>query len=177
MLAILVGVIAIGVIGVLVAYPVGSKPAMRELKIEAWDFGFNGPSGGPVQRLKAGETVRITLVSKAGTDHQLMVIRDKDAFLLEVNKTISSLAAKGLEQDDVEDATEYLSTLRAGSVGKLIVDGKQDIGVKVKPEETKTFTLTIDQPGTYWYLCTELDVTYPKIHADRGMLGQVIVEP
>ena len=60
MLAILVGVIAIGVIGVLVAYPVGSKPAMRELKIEAWDFGFNGPSCGPVQRLKAGETVRIT---------------------------------------------------------------------------------------------------------------------
>jgi len=38
------------------AYLISSQPKAKEFKLELWDFGYNGPSGGPTLTVKTGES-------------------------------------------------------------------------------------------------------------------------
>ena len=38
------------------AYLISFQPKAKEFKLELWDFGYNGPSGGPTLTVKTGES-------------------------------------------------------------------------------------------------------------------------
>jgi len=171
--AVIVVAVAVG-LGV---YLTISQPRVKEFKIETWDFGYNGPSGGPALTVKAGETVSITLVNKGSVTHEFRLVKDKDAFLSDVQKAVEKLQAQGIkDQEGVEDAPAFKEARRLQGMKLVNVGGTLDWDVDVEQGETKTIELVITTPGTYWYVCGELDATFPQIHAHRGMFGQIIVQ-
>lgn len=173
-------VVLVGIAAVIVAVGVGAyglvalQPQIQEFTVETREFGFDGASGGTM-RMKAGETVRITLINVGGAEHEFMVVRDKDQFLSDLDKAIKDLIAKGLDKEEIEEAEE-IETIHMMAVGQIMTGQDEEHDVDVEPRETRTFTLKIDEPGTYWYLCAELDATFPQTHAHRGMFAQLIVE-
>jgi len=172
--AVIVAAIAVG-LGV---YLATSQPRLKEFKIETREFGYNGPSGGPTLTVKAGETVRITLVNKGAVDHEFRLVKDKDAFLSDVQKAVEKLQAQGIKDEEgVENAPAFKEARRLQGMQLVQVGGELDWDVDVEPGETRTFELVITTPGTYWYVCGELDATFPQIHAQRGMFAQIIVQP
>jgi len=160
------------------AYLISSQPKAKEFKLELWDFGYNGQSGGPTLTVKAGETVRVTLVAKGGVEHELRLVKDNNAFLSDVKNAVEKLQAQGLkEQAAVENATEFKESRRLTGMKIVNAGGVLDWDIDVEVGGTKTVEFVIDRPGTYWYVCGELDATFPLTHAHKGMIGQIIVEP
>jgi len=170
----LVAIAAVVVIGAAALYFI-SQPSIREIKLEAWDFGYNGQTGGPTIRMKAGEPIRIILINKGGVEHEFMPVKDKDGFLKKIHDTVAELQTKGLDEDEIEHHHEIHEIHEENSLG-VIVDDEPHDDVDVEPGEEVTFMLKIDTPGTYSYLCAEFDGTFPDVHADRGMSGKLIVE-
>lgn len=148
----------------------------REVRLEMYEFGFNGPTGGPAIRAKVGETIRIVLVNRGGAEHEFMVVGDKDGFLNALHQKISELKAKGMDEDEIEESEELEELHHHYAAAMLMVGDKMEHDVVLKRGETETVTLRFDSPGTYHYLCAELDLTFPETHADRGMSGTIVVE-
>lgn len=175
---ILAAVVVVAIAGGLGVYLTTFQPKVKEFKIETWEYGYDGPSGGPTLTVKAGETVRITLVNKGGVEHEFRLVKDKDAFLSDVQKAVEKLQAQGIkDQDAVEKASAFKEARRLQGMQVVNVGGTLDWDVDVEPGETKTIELVINTPGTYYYVCGELDATFPQIHAHRGMFATLIVTP
>ncbi|MEM1943067.1 MAG: hypothetical protein QXO30_03025 [Candidatus Caldarchaeum sp.] len=165
----------VGVAGVLLAFLM-TTTGVKEVKLEAYEFGFNGVSGGPTIRIKTGEPLRIVLTNKGGAEHEFMVVKDRSAFLKEFHDKLEELQARGMDERSIINSEELEEIHHHSSAVMLSVNGKPVADVNVKPGETKPFTLKFDKPGTYHYVCAELELTFPKTHADRGMYGSIIVE-
>jgi plastocyanin len=148
----------------------------REVKLRMMEFGFNGPSGGPVIRAKVGETIRFVLMNAGGADHELMIVKDLDGFKEALHKTVNELKAKGLDQEAIEKSEEVEMLRHKYAAVELLVDGKREHNVELERGESVTLTVTFDRPGTYYYVCAELALTFPESHLDRGMYGTIIVE-
>lgn len=174
-----VGIVAgvvVAVVVVVVVVALLLQPGIREIRLEAMEFGFNGASGGPTIRMRAGETVKIIFTNKGAVDHEFTTIRNKDSFLRDMHGKINELQAKGLDEEEIEESEEVEEVHHEYVVGKIIVGGKEEAMVVKSPGEAEEFLLRIDVPGTYTYLCAELDGTFPDTHADRGMFGTIVVE-
>ncbi|MEM2233651.1 MAG: hypothetical protein QXP81_08960 [Nitrososphaerota archaeon] len=148
----------------------------REIKLEMREFGFNAPSGGPTIRAKVGETIRIVLVNVGGADHEFMVVSDKDGFLKQLHQVIEELRAKGLDEEKIETSEEVEEVHHHFTAVELMVGNDRKMDVELEPRESATITLRFDRPGTYYYLCADMGLTFPEIHADRGMWGTIVVE-
>lgn len=160
------------------AQTASAGPKVQEFKIETWDFGYNGPTGGPTLNVKAGQTVRVTLVSKGGVEHEFRLSNNKETFLSDVEKAVATLQSQGMkDQDVIEKADAFKAARRASGMKIVKTEGQLDWDTDVGIGETKTVEFTIDTRGTYWYLCGELDATFPQTHAHRGMAGQIVVTP
>ena len=159
------------------AYLIASQPKVKEFKLELTEFGYNGPTGGPILKVKAGETVRVTLVNNGAVDHEFRIVKNRDAFLSDVNKAMERLRTEGVtEQDGVEKAAVFKEARRLTGLEIIKTSEGLEWDADVKPGETNTAEFVIDTPGTYWYLCGELDATFPMTHAHKNMSGQLIVE-
>lgn len=137
------------------------------------EFGFNDVSGGPTIVVKAGETVRVVLTNQGGADHEFMIVKDKDNFLRLLKERAAELHARGVEFEEAEVELEDLHEEYTAAM--LMMDGEMHHDVVVEPGELMTFTFKINEPGTYYYVCAELVLTYPESHANRGMLGTIEV--
>jgi len=175
----LIGIIVAAVVVIAGAslYFLFIQPPMREIRLETWEFGFNGPKGGPTIRMKAGETVKIILVNKGATEHEFMPVKDLDSFLKELHDTVRALQAKGLEEEDIEESHEVHEIHEKYSAGKILIGNKEEEDVDVDVGETREFLLRFDEPGTYTGVCAEFGLTFPQVHADKGMFFTIIVEP
>ncbi|MEM0489328.1 MAG: hypothetical protein QW707_09065 [Candidatus Bathyarchaeia archaeon] len=38
------------------------------------------------------------------------------------------------------------------------------------------YSVTFNERGTYYYLCSKFTATFPQTHADKGMYGTIVVE-
>ncbi len=171
-------VIAVIAVGGLASYLTTSQPKAKEFKLEAQEFGYGSASGGPKLTVKAGETVKVTLVNKGAVDHEFRIVKDKDAFLLDVDKAVQKLQAQGIkDQDGVEKSQGFKDARRATGLKIIKAGGEPDWDADVEKGESKTFEFSVDAPGTYYYVCGELDATFPQVHAHRGMFAQIVVAP
>jgi len=173
---IVIAVLVIAAAAAALFYFLTMQPPVREVKLEAREFGFNGVSGGPTIRMRVGETVKVVLVNIGGAGHEFMTVKDSSRFLNELHETIKALQEKGLEEDEIEKAEEVEMVHHKYHTGKIIVDNEEVADVEVGVGETREFLLRFDEAGTYTYLCAEIEVTFPQTHADKGMLGTIIVE-
>jgi len=165
-------VVIVAAVGVFLLAPQGP----REVKLEMWEFGFNGPSGGPEIRVRVGETVRFVLTNRGGTDHEFMIVRDLDGFREALRKTVNESREKGLDQEAIAASEEVEMLHHKYSAIELMVDGKMEHELELEPGESVTVTVSFDRPGTYYYVCAELALTFPESHLDREMFGKIIVE-
>ncbi len=174
---IIIGVLIIAIAASLGAYLLIFLQSVKEYKLEAREFGFNGFSGGPTLTVKVGETVRINLVNRGGIKHEFMVVKDKDAFLSEAHKVIGGLMTQGMKDaEEIEESHEYHAVMEKWGLKILKVDKEFEEDVEVEPAKTVVFEIKFTTPGTYWYLCGALVGTLPQTHADRGMFGQIVVQ-
>lgn len=174
----LVAAIAVIAVGSVASFYLLEQPKIREITLEMWDFGYNGPSGGPTIRMKAGETIRITLINKGAVDHEFMPIADKDEFLAKLREEVKKLQEKGLDAEEIEESLGHEELAHEHAVGEILMNNdKQEMEVVLLPGERATFLFSVDEPGIYSYLCTELEMTFPQTHADKGMYGKIVVEP
>ncbi|MCS7095023.1 MAG: hypothetical protein NZ988_04360 [Thaumarchaeota archaeon] len=151
-------------------------PGARTLRLEAFEFGFDGHFGGPTLRVKVGETLRITLVNRGGIEHEFMVVRDVNEFLEQIQLKVRELQAKGLKEEQIKTSEEIEEIHENFVAVKLMVGGKESMEVEVDRGETAQFEVTFRAPGTFYYVCAEFEATFPSTHADRGMYGTIIVE-
>jgi len=175
---VLVGImVAAVVIAVASLYLLFIQPPVREIRLETWEFGFNGPKGGPTIRLKVGEIVKIVLVNKGATEHEFMPVKDLNGFLKELHDIVGVLQAKGLKEEDIKNSHMIHRIHEKYSAGKIFIGNKSDMHVHVNVGEYREFLLSFDQPGTYTAVCASFGLTFPQTHADNGMFFMMIVEP
>ncbi|MCS7095133.1 MAG: hypothetical protein NZ988_04930 [Thaumarchaeota archaeon] len=172
------------VIGALTFFIFGQR-GPREIILEAWEFGYNGTTGGPTIKLKAGEEIRITLINRGGVAHEIIVVKDQDreAFLTETHKLVRRFIEKGVTDPIVIHASpEWHVSYRIFAVTEMVIGGNIVLGfrtidhIHVERGQVFSFTMKLDKPGTYNYVCGLTELTFPETHADRGMYGTIIVE-
>ena len=150
---IIVGIVAVlalvVIVGSFLALPQGQPVAqVKNIQLEAKEFGFNDFKGGPKIIVKAGETVKVTLKNVGGAPHEFMVFK-----------------ADQMQMGDEMEMVGHPDPYFKGAMTE-----------EVKPGSSATITFVADKPGNYVYACL-LDVgTKPDSHADRGMFGEFIVE-
>lgn len=165
---IIVVVVIIGV--VILFFSIPSGPMEKEYTIRMREFAFKLEGGEFPLRIKSGEPVKIKLINEGAVTHELMIVKDKDAVINMVHEIIEKLQAQGLKGDKLIEAYEDEHEKMHSEMKDMI------ISVDVSPGTEKTVTFTIDEPGTYWAVCLEIEGSAPKVHADLGMFAQIIVE-
>ncbi|MEM1949333.1 MAG: cupredoxin domain-containing protein [Candidatus Caldarchaeum sp.] len=166
-------IIAVGMI----SFYILSSSRPQEIILTAREFGYNNFSGGPVLKIKAGENVRIFLENRGGVAHEFMVVTDKDGFTRELKRVASELYSPSISIEELERDPRLEMVHHRYAAASLLIDGKLMHHLVVKPQESAYFLLVINRPGLYYYICPRFAATYPDIHADRGMIGVIMVEP
>ena len=147
------------------------QPKGPEFTLEMQEFGYDGYSGGPTLKAKVGETIKLTLKNVGGAPHEFMIVENKDMALAMMKKTVSNLHDMGLEKGELIE--KYNEMHHGMMMDMMAFQGSQ---VDLQPGETVTIYVEVDRPGTFWYICHHLEGTYPELHQERGMFGQLIVE-
>ncbi|MEM1947083.1 MAG: hypothetical protein QW614_05085 [Candidatus Caldarchaeum sp.] len=171
-IGVVVVVVAVAALAVFMLVPQGP----RTIRLEALEFGFNGPSGGPKITVKAGETLRITLVNKGSADHEFMIVKDMKGLLTRLSEKVKELQSRGLKEEQITTSEEVEEIMDEHVAIKLLVGGKEATEVEVEPGDTLEYSVTFNERGTYYYLCAEFTATFPQTHADKGMYGTIVVE-
>ncbi|MEM0478477.1 MAG: hypothetical protein QXN77_08765 [Candidatus Caldarchaeum sp.] len=171
-IAVVVAVVAVA--GVLMFMLVPRGP--ETLKLETYEFGFNGPSGGPQITVKVGDTLRITLVNKGGSDHEFMIVKDMKGLLTRLSEKVKELQSRGLKEEQITESEEVEEIMDEYVAIKLLVGGKEATEAEVDPGQTLEYSVTFNERGTYYYLCSKFTATFPQTHADKGMYGTIVVE-
>ena len=157
------------VIGALYAFffmPTG--PKVYEVELREYSFNLVGDSF-PIE-VKAGETVVFKLKNRGTVVHEFMIVKDKDFFIDAMHQKIQELMNQMSDIEEVEASLEDFHHMLMMQNMNLIV-GMEDLG----PGEGKTLEVKFDSPGRYWVICMEIDGTLPDIHADKGMVAEIIV--
>lgn len=177
---IVVVVAAVGV-GAYLAIPKGPPPPeVVTVQLEAREFGYQGLGynladhqykGGPTIKVKVGDTVRIVLKNSGGTEHELMVVKDKEKVLNMMRGVIKDLQAQSLEKSK---AIEQYNEKHEANAEKMVAFPEAE--VDVEQGQTKTIEFTANTVGQFSYVCHKVAGTYPETHQDNGMFGEFIVE-
>ncbi|GEM_PF-1795471 len=155
--SVLIGAVVVIAVAAIAGFYLGFTylvPQRRAITLDLREWAFNGLGytniqGGPVIRVKAGETIQVTVNNVGTMDHEFMVI----------------------SKSDLEDLLKREITPGEEVHVSVIFEGAD---VDVEPGESKTITFTVSNPGEYVYACLE---TTPTLHAKNGMWGTFIVEP
>jgi uncharacterized cupredoxin-like copper-binding protein len=164
----LVVILAVAVAGVWLVTAQGE----REITIKMREFAFVIEGGSPL-RIKAGETVQVKVVNEGVVEHELMVVRDKDRVLKMMREVIDARVEEGLEGKELIEAVEH----EHHEVGEEMEKENLLLAkIELEPGEEGVLELRIDEPGTYWMVCLELEGSAPETHQEEGMVAQLIVE-
>ena len=146
-------------------------PRGPDFTLDMQEFGYNDFTGGPTLKVRVGDTVRITLKNIGGAEHEFKVVEDKDMSITVMRNVIKDLQSDGLSK---AEQIERYDEMRRNMVEDMVAfPGAQ---VDLKPTETKTIEFVAERPGTFWYVCHNVGGSFPELHQDRGMFGQIIVE-
>ncbi len=88
-----VALAAVAVASFSLSQPAGTK----SFELDAREFGFSQVEGGPTLRVKAGDTVTITLVNIGAEEHEWMVV-SKDTLAVALNPSVGEEGEEELER-------------------------------------------------------------------------------
>ena len=146
------------------------QPKVAVFELTMVDYGFDRPGFGPTLTIKAGQLVRITLTNAGSHPHEFMVVKDKDKALMMMKKMAQNLLEQGIT--DPKEADERIAMMM-----EEMDMAYNEIEAEVEPDEMRVIEFTIDEPGTYWYVCQRAGGTFPVLHQEKGMFGKIVVEP
>ena len=166
-IAIIVILVLIGVFTVVNFLPLGPKKIVISMR----EYKFSIEGIGTVLNLKAGEKIVLDIRNDGVIVHELMIVRDKDEVVSLAEKVIEDLRMK--YGDDVEAIEmgfeEWHEELHHDRPDLVLVS------IDLEPGESSILEFTFDEPGTYWFICLEIDATFPETHAHNGMILKIVV--
>lgn len=121
-----------------------SRPAGKEFSLRMREYGFDGTKGGPSLRVKVGDNIRINLKNEGGLQHDFWIVENVD---------------KAVDETLTKKERSFLFGARIQNVD---------------PGQESRLTFKVDRPGSFFYVCLQLD---PEIHAKRGMFGEFVIQP
>ncbi len=145
---------SIGIILLVLAFGgglvVAAQPVTVEITLNAYDFFFTQPGvtgNNPTLVVMSGQTVIVTLQNEGAKLHEFFVLTQ-------------------VEYDG------YVNALRKGQKAEEPLPAFKNASVEdVAPQESKTGTFVVGEPGTYVYACLSKDGPAPLLHAHQGMFG------
>jgi uncharacterized cupredoxin-like copper-binding protein len=154
------------------------QATVKHVTMDMLDFAFGVPSGSTALKVKAGETITVTLTNRGQWDHEFRIVKDRDAYITNLEKVVGSLRPRGIEEQSVVEASPaFKEALAFSSLNVIKTDSQTANTVLLKPGQTKTITFAVDTPGSYSYICGLLDGSFSQTHARRGMYGPMEVLP
>lgn len=170
----------LGVVAVIVAAAVGGyilffseQVSGREYNVRFSDFVFILEDGDWPLRVKVGEKIVFHCKNVGGYPHEMMIVtpETKDQLLNTAHNILADLANQGLTGDDLGERYEEVLGEHESEDGVLAE-------IILEPGESGDVTVVFTEPGTYYVICLEADGTADglKVHADHGMIAQIIVE-
>ena len=157
----------------LTVYYVGVSSERNVYEIEMYEFSYRVKDGGSSIVLKSGERYVFKVRNIGGAPHELMIVRDKDAVINNAHKMISRLMDRGLNG---EALMEEFENMHHEMEEEMRNSGNLLYKIELAPGEEGNIEVSFSDPGIYYIICLELEGSYPKTHADMGMIEKIIVE-
>lgn len=164
--AVVVVVLVIAIIYALFFMPTG--PKVFEVELREFSFDLVGDSF-PIS-VKVGEQITFRIKNLGTVTHEFMIVKDKDFFINAMHQKIQELMGQTEDLEAIKGEIEDFHMALMMQNKDLIV-AMTDLA----PGEGKTLEVTFDEPGTYWVICLEVEGTLPQIHAEKGMVAEIIV--
>ena len=155
------------------AWLFGGLSGSKEITIKMREFAYELEDGDWPLILKAGENYKVRIVNIGAVKHEIMIVKDKDVVLKEIDGVLGGL--ENAEPREFEEAYE--------EAHHEVEEKLEDAGIMVgelgalEPGEETVVELRIDEPGTYWLVCVEVEGSIPQTHLHEGMASQLIVKP
>jgi uncharacterized cupredoxin-like copper-binding protein len=169
----LLALVLVGVVLGASAYFLLGQGEETEYTIIMREFSYLVEGGSLPLRLRAGVTYTLNVVNEGVVEHELMIVRSKDAMIGMVHEILYELGEEGLSGEELIEAFEHEHhemEEAMESQGLLLFE------IELEAGEEGVLTVTFDEPGVYWIVCVELEGSLPDTHADLGMVAQIIVE-
>lgn len=150
-------------------------PPVKTFTIDMVEYSFKrGQTTAPTLRVKVGDIVRISLNNKGAVTHEFMLFENPNMVVKMMKDVIKELQAQNLPEDEaMEEYEKKMAEMEDSGQITVAFEGA-DADLQAGGSTTIEFTAT--RPGTFTFVCLEVDGTYPDIHYDKGMHGQLIVE-
>ncbi len=170
----------IGIVAMVVAAAVGAyilffseQVSGKEYNVKFSDFVFVLEDGNWPLRVKVGQKIVFKCKNVGGYPHEMMIVTPeaKDALLQMAKGILNDLASQGLTGDELAERYE-----------EVLADHEAEDGVLaeiiLEPGESGDISVVFTEPGTYYVICLEADGTADglKVHAEHGMIAEIIVE-
>ncbi len=154
------------------AWYLGLVSSPGEITIRMREFSYVLEAGDWPLILKAGETYRMRIINDGAVVHEAMVVRDAGKVLEIMDESLREL--ESLSGEDFEKAFEKMHhevEEHLEEEGLMLLEADD-----LAPGEETVMELKLDEPGTYWIVCMEVEGTLPKTHLHAGMEAKIIVE-
>jgi uncharacterized cupredoxin-like copper-binding protein len=175
--AVIAGIVVVVVVIAAVAafFLILRGPAVREFTLDMVEYAFRqGTTNNPTLRVKVGDIVVIRLNNKGSVTHEFMLFENADSVVNKLRDVVKDLTARDVPEDEAEKQyEEKKAELEEKGIIKVAFEGAD---ADAEPGESVTIRFTATRPGTFTYVCLEVEGSYPDLHYDKGMHGQLIVE-
>jgi uncharacterized cupredoxin-like copper-binding protein len=175
--AVIAGIVAVVVVvaAVSVFFLIPRGPSVREFTLDMVEYAFRqGTTNNPTLRVKVGDTVVIRLNNKGAVTHEFMLFENAESVVNMMRDVVKDLTARNVPKDEALEQYEDRKTeMEDSGMIKVAFEGAD---ADAEPGNSATIRFTATRPGTFTYICLEVEGSYPDIHYDKGMHGQLIVE-
>lgn len=162
-------VASVVVLGVLPMFQ-PARPQVQRIDIDMVDFAFGAIDTNPEYRVSASVIVLVVLTNKGAAEHEFMLVTSKDTALT----TMQNLANQINNNASYTTTEEKMAAFMEAH--EMMEMAYQGIEMDVEPGETVGLAFVIEDPGTYYIVCHEVEGTWPQLHQSVGMWGTLIVE-
>ncbi len=185
MWAIIAVIVAIAVAASGTVWYLASAPQYAKFSLVALDFAYDqtaNPDIHPLHHAKAGQPIWVVFSNEGTNDHEFLLYQNKDAALTSANAALALAQAHNpgwATDSDIANATldEY-DTLHDTWDN---LTRYNDVDRDVAPDATTNLLFVINEPGTYFFVCHQVDHTTDPanwmVHQGDGMWGTLIVDP
>ncbi|MFQ5871696.1 MAG: hypothetical protein ACE5II_00755 [Anaerolineae bacterium] len=169
LVGVIVAIAVVGIATVFIALP-ALQQHVHEYDIVLVDYGYNKAGFGPTLTTHAGHLTRIKLSNEGAETHELMIVQDKEMTLMMMKNMVQNI--EGNESLTTDEQKLAMYNMMHDDMDMAF----EGIEMELDPDESGVLEFTIDEPGTYWFVCHNAGGTWPEIHQERGMFGKLIVE-
>lgn len=180
--AIVVAIVAIASATIFWVLPALQGPGYAKFTLVTLDFGYDqitNPDVHSEHRVKVNQPIWVVMRNDGENDHEFLLYANKDAALVSADYALSVALAD--HPDATTNATEKQAALDEYDTlhdGYANLTRYNNIDKDVVPGETVDLLFVIHVPGTYYFVCHQVDTTVTPwmIHQAHGMWGTLIVE-